>query len=627
MNNRLTAAVLWAVLLVCLTLGAIQGNRVQQLRDAESFYRWIMSASTQFRLFGEPGHVPDGEDPKKYRDEELFQKLVEQTDSLIPEIPESDTDYDQNQNLLPKVVRYLTAPKDPEAEKSELEVGEIVSEEQVRRDTEMWGYAKGPELAELRTEFLQAMREGRVSSVAVLNPTDLYQSKEGELSKGQVSLANIFFGFRKMAANLVWLEVDRYFHMGQIHRMVPLMKTCVLLDPGFVDAYLLGAWHLSYNATANLEDTPWTLRKFYPQYYAWMGEKESFYYNGIEFLKSGIRNNPRNYKLYFDLGYSIYENKLNDHPNAIKYLKEAIRLDHDRWVRRQLYRILGENDQLEESLQGWRAYLEWQPTNEIAPRFIKLMEGRINDRSVTWKSEQAKAAEELLRRAEAAGDTAKADVWRANAAAAQAEEQQLFTQSREFWQKLVNEDAGQLNKDTFAVARLARIKAEQLRRQGLYLEAIVEVDRARWESNEFWDQGTHLMLEYKREGNIPLQVTELRQLDREAQAAEYTIHLPKSIDGKMFYFSDADRTWYQEGYQGDSTTPVQANSDAWYELLWEHPEATTPTKTLDGPIVYRMGDVWYRYEASEPAKAAKTDGLLLPLAFAKAATGAAKNPS
>ena len=40
-----------------------------------------------------------------------------------------------------------------------------------------------------------------------------------------------------------------------MHRMLPLMKTCVTLDPGFVDAYLLGAWHMAYNATASMPES------------------------------------------------------------------------------------------------------------------------------------------------------------------------------------------------------------------------------------------------------------------------------------------------------------------------------------------------------------------------------------
>src|SRR5690606_4545643 len=112
------------------------------------------------------------------------------------------------------------------------------------------------------------------------------------------------------AANLVWLEVDRYWHKGQMHRMLPLMKTCVTLDPEFIDAYLLGAWHMAYNATASMSDTAWELRNYDALHEAWIGDKERYYFYGVDFLKDGIRKNPRNYKLYFDLGFSIYEIKL-----------------------------------------------------------------------------------------------------------------------------------------------------------------------------------------------------------------------------------------------------------------------------------------------------------------------------
>src|SRR5690606_233158 len=76
-----------------------------------------------------------------------------------------------------------------------------------------------------------------------------------------VSMANMFFGFRKMAANLLWLQVDKYWHAGMLYRMVPLMHATVALDPQFVDAFLLGAWHLAYNATAQMRDTPEPLKE------------------------------------------------------------------------------------------------------------------------------------------------------------------------------------------------------------------------------------------------------------------------------------------------------------------------------------------------------------------------------
>ena len=80
--------------------------------------------------------------------------------------------------------------------------------------------------------------------------------------------------------------------------------------PNFVDAYLLGAWHLAYNLTAKLPETPEPMKVYFPKYGKRLGIKQEWYYIATEFLKDGIRKNPRDYRVYFDLGYGIYENKL-----------------------------------------------------------------------------------------------------------------------------------------------------------------------------------------------------------------------------------------------------------------------------------------------------------------------------
>ena len=126
-----------------------------------------------------------------------------------------------------------------------------------------------------------------------------------------------FSGSEKSRRNLIWIEVDRFWHQGNMYRMITLMRTCVALDPHFIEAYLIGAWHLGYNATAKMQDTPWPRREWDDRYNVCLGEKERFYYYAIDFLKDGIRRNPRNYKLYFDLGFSLYKQKLEDYPNAV----------------------------------------------------------------------------------------------------------------------------------------------------------------------------------------------------------------------------------------------------------------------------------------------------------------------
>ena len=234
--------------LAALALGSIQGHRLGHLQECERFYRWTVSASTQMRMFGDPGKPPAGEDPEKYLDEPLFAKLVAFTDSRLPDVPTGDADYDKlTGKPLAKVVRYAAAPQQENFDKTvdtakdsddDDKAGArhetIYSEEQRKRDIALWNLAQSTEAGPLRKELWDAHRDGRVAAFGTqLGIAGLYQDRGT-----QISLANMFFGFRKMAANLIWLEVDRFWHKGQMHRMLPLMKTCVTLDPEFIDAYL-----------------------------------------------------------------------------------------------------------------------------------------------------------------------------------------------------------------------------------------------------------------------------------------------------------------------------------------------------------------------------------------------------
>lgn len=583
-----------------LALGAAQGRRVGHLRECEIFYRWMLSASNQVRLFGQPGYVPPGEDPAKFRDEELFERLVQSTETMLPDIPLDKLDYDSNGNPFPKIVRYSSVPRpEPDSEAAEPERGEIITEERLEREARLWKLAQDPALAPVRAEMAAAYRAGEMTSLgSQFGVAGMYDYENRSTT---ASLANMFFGFRKMAANLVWLEVDRFWHKGMMHRMIPLMHTCVALDPTFIDAYLLGAWHLAYNATAKLDDTPWELRTYKPQYEAWVGEKEALYFEAVDFLRDGIRKNPRNYKLYFDLGYATYENKLNDHVNAIKYLSEAVRVDHDKWVRRQLYRIQGLNEQFEESKAGWESYLRWQPDNVTAPRFIRLMEGRILERDLEHAGVSAKAAERLAKRAADRGDAAAAADWQAKAEQARDREKQLFQAAKEFWANEVERSGAQ--KDTFAEARMLRLEAIELAAKGQYVEANIALEQARWTSNELWNEMTDLMVRFKQESNTPLALTEKKAIQRHEEQLEYTRHLPRPIGGFVYRFDNG--TWRREGYGGEETVKVREDSAEADLLQFEHPETARVLSELDGNIILRAGDTWFEYESNSTAKPSK----------------------
>ncbi len=449
--NRRRLPLLVLVLLLLVALGALQGARVRQLRESEAFYRWMLAAAVNERLFQED----DGE----YKDRELFERCNREAGELAG---------------------LIGPAKDGEGGVSPLGA----ASGRIENDASLWRIARSGELAGARTEFLSLARDRKLRFAMDI--------QYAEAQASGVGVFNVFFGFRKVAANFLWIQVDRYWHQGNMHRMIALMKTCTTLDPHFIEAYLIGAWHISYNATAKMMDTPWPLREWDGRYQACVGEKERYYQLAIEFLKDGIRKNPRNYKVYFDLGFAVYKQKLKDYPNAVKYLGEAIRQPHDRWVPRQLFICQELNGQYEEALAGWKDYMKRFPdsdlTTDVAPRFIKRNEAMMVQQR----------AEAALREAEGASDPAGAEQKRAEA-------KKLRDEARNIW-GIVGEKEG--------VARVLLLDAAELHEQQRYIEAVALLDKARWESAEVWDQASDLIMKYKQEGKIPLSISELKALER-----------------------------------------------------------------------------------------------------------------
>lgn len=577
--------ILGIALVVFLVLGSLQGQRMDDLRDATKFYRWMISASTQARIFGQGSFTIQGEDGPEFLDAILFQRLVDATETRLDDPPSlGDNDFDEDGNMYPKIVRYSNLHAfggDGDSVESSVDEAEVLA-----RDRKLWTLArnKEPDVAELREDFLGALRDGRLYSVGEQVSLEDFYNQTADFG---VSLGNMFFGFRKMAANLVWLEVDKFFHSGMAHRMIPAMQTTVALDPTFVDAYLLGSWHLAYNFTAKMTETPWSLREYDPVNEAWVGPKERFYFEAIAFLKDGIRKNPRNYKLYFDLGYGIYYEKLNDNHNAVIFLREAIRPAHDVWVRRQLYRIMSLDEQYEDSIAGWDWYIENYPANLAAPRLREQAIGLMHERDAERAGVKAAAAARL-----AELEPAKSAEWLASADAARAESTRLWDEALGVWDDLANSVG---SADTFASGRLYRRDAMLKAEQGRYEEAIAMLDVGRWESNPFWEEASDLMIEYKRKSGEPLAVTELKAEKRLAEQERYTALTPKSLDGALYKYRDG--AWRSTAYSDQPTQDVQPDSVEHHRLLFDYPELGIVID-LGGEVICRGGETWYRIKGA-----------------------------
>lgn len=440
------------VLLLALTAGTLLNHQLRHLRESEAFYRWILAAAVNERLFQD--------DDDESEDGQLFERCTALAE------------------------QHAAFEGSPREEGLSL-LGSIA--QNYEDDKRIWSFAESTLAQEERRAFLD-LAKGQKLQFA----TDI---EYAEAQAGGVNVFNLFFGFRKVAANLVWLEVDRYWHQGNVYRMQTLMRTCVALDPQFIEAYLVGAWHLSYNATAQLPDTPWPQREWNARHEQCLGEKERFYYYGIDFLREGIRRNPRNYKLYFDLGFGIYKQKLEDYPNAVKYLSEAIRLPHDRWVPRQLFMCQELNGQYGDALEGWKDYVDRYPGSmtamEVAPRFIMRNEGLLLETE----------ARLLRKNARTTADPAEADQMRNEAAA-------LWKKARDTWNAL---------DDPYGEGRKLMMDALDLREEGRFLEAIATLDKARWDTGALFEEFSSLIMEIKQEAAIPLSVSEKKALLRESE--------------------------------------------------------------------------------------------------------------
>ncbi len=222
---------------------------------------------------------------------------------------------------------------------------------------ERWRVFNSPDFEPLYERFIQLVRQSRIT-----------------LAEGEIEWANpdvsanvgaLVLGFRKLVADMLWLKVDEYWHLGLIQRMLPMMETVVTLDPHFIEAYALGAWHLAYNVTVTFRSKE---------------KKLEYIYKGVHFLEKGIKGNPRSAKLYAELGFTMYFRKLLDWEKAAYYLGEATKYEHEAWHERA-YAIslerMGEEEKALAVLENYGLkYPDYRMHKSTMARLQKKLEAR-----------------------------------------------------------------------------------------------------------------------------------------------------------------------------------------------------------------------------------------------------------
>jgi tetratricopeptide (TPR) repeat protein len=106
-------------------------------------------------------------------------------------------------------------------------------------------------------------------------------------------------GYEGMMADIYWTRAVQYFgsrhvrNASQYHQLAPLLTITTALDPHLIAAYEFGANFLSPKPPGG----------------AGMPDE------AVKLIEYGIRNNPDNWHLYYDLGF-IYYMDMKDYPHA-----------------------------------------------------------------------------------------------------------------------------------------------------------------------------------------------------------------------------------------------------------------------------------------------------------------------
>ena len=93
------------------------------------------------------------------------------------------------------------------------------------------------------------------------------------LMPGQMAGSLILSGFKGLAADLLWLNIENYWHTGQHYKMLPLFEAVAWLQPHYITVWGVGGWHMSYNIFAEVRGRESNLSKMYEKKMKQLSEK------------------------------------------------------------------------------------------------------------------------------------------------------------------------------------------------------------------------------------------------------------------------------------------------------------------------------------------------------------------
>jgi len=138
------------------------------------------------------------------------------------------------------------------------------------------------------------------------------ESYLADLPVGEFFATVALGGFRAVAVDIIWMRLERLQDERAFFEIPSLCRLISMLQPRFVEVWLFNSWNMAYNlsyASETLDDA-----------YAWIRD-------GIEFLKRGVKKNPKAWKLYWHIGYTYYHKCATLKTEDTAYFRKRVKED------------------------------------------------------------------------------------------------------------------------------------------------------------------------------------------------------------------------------------------------------------------------------------------------------------